>query len=91
MSGAASEAIDGGASRKNLKKLDGEAIAAAAEPAGPEPMVESETDRHETILVYDPSAKMPLAVILVWVCALIGLGTYTVTLLFPDLALWGKP
>ena len=67
----------------------------AAEAAAPElqdlvPMVESTTDRHETLLVYDPSSKVPIPVVLVWICALIGLGTYMVTLYLPDLALWAK-
>ncbi len=78
MSSAASEAIK-------------EALPAApAEPSGHPTMVESDTDRHETHLVYDPSSRIPLPVILVWVCAVIGLGTYLVTLYLPDLALWVK-
>ena len=67
--------------------------AKASEPAlaGPEPMVESETDQHETILQYDPTSKMPLPVVLVWICAFVGLGAYMVTLYLPDLALWAQP
>jgi len=79
MSSAASEAI----------KV-APAAAAVPELEGLVPMVESTTDRHETLLVYDPSSKVPWAVVLVWVCALIGLGTYLVTLYLPDLAAWSK-
>jgi len=57
---------------------------------GLEPMVESETDEHETLIEYNPTSKMPIPVVLVWVCALIGLGVYGVTLYLPDLTLWYK-
>ncbi len=77
MSSAASEAIK---------------VATPAVPALEEhpTMTESESDRHETQLEYDPSSKVPLAVVLVWICALVGLGTYLVTLYLPDLAAWSK-
>ena len=66
---------------------------ASEEPKGeaPGPQIESQEDRVETVLEYEPHVKVPLAVALVWVCALIGLGAYTVVHLFPDLALWGRP
>ncbi len=63
----------------------------AAPKQEPGPQVESDQDRFETILQYEPSAKVPVPVMLVWMCALVGLGTYLVTLYLPDLALWGKP
>jgi hypothetical protein len=49
-----------------------------------------ESDAHETILPYDPTGKLPIPVVLVWLCALVGLGVYAVTLYLPDLALWAK-
>jgi hypothetical protein len=57
----------------------------------PGPQIESQQDRFETVLEYEPSAKMPVPVVLVWACALIGLGTYAVTFYFPDLTLWHGP
>jgi hypothetical protein len=97
MSGAASES-KGGAKKKAAapeKETDKAAEAKAAAPAAaeeaPGPMVESQGDRFETLMEYDPKSKVPFAVVLVWACALIGLGTYTVTLYFPYLALWGSP
>jgi hypothetical protein len=59
--------------------------------AGTVPQVESQTDRHETLIEYDHTAKVPLPVALVWICALIGLGAYTIVWLLPELALWGAP
>lgn len=82
MSGAVSEA---------LKLPDSEALPAVVdELQGLEPMVESDTDRHETLLVYDPSGRLPIPVMLVWICAFIGLGAYMITLYLPELALWEK-
>ena len=80
MSGAASEAT---------KAAQGDA-AAIAELEGLPPMVESETDEHETRLLYDPSSRLPIPVVLVWICAVLGLGAYMITLYLPDLALWQK-
>lgn len=54
------------------------------------PMLESETDRHETKLEYDATSKVPIPVVLVWICALFGLGVYLITLYLPDLAAWTK-
>lgn len=62
-----------------------------AGPAEAPPELESSTDRRETRLEYDPSAKVPLPVALVWICALVGLGAYAVTWFLPDLARWGAP
>jgi len=78
-----------------IREPKAEAKAPAAEakaPAeAPAPQVESQEDRFETVLTYEPDAKLPATVVLVWACALIGLGAYTVGLLLPDLALWGAP
>ena len=57
----------------------------------PGPQVESDQDRFETLIEYEPQSKLPAPVILVWLCALVGLGTYLVKLYVPDLALWGAP
>ena len=65
--------------------------AAASDQEKPGAQVESQADRFETLIEYDPTSRVPIVVVVVWVCALIGLGTYAVTLLLPDLALWGKP
>jgi len=70
----------------------GEATAAPAPTEEqPGPLVESQGDRFETLMEYDLKAKLPLPVALVWVCAIIGLGAYAVTLYFPELARWGNP
>ncbi len=53
--------------------------------------IESQTDRHETRLEYDPTSRVPIPVVIVWICALIGLGAYTVIWLLPELSLWGRP
>jgi hypothetical protein len=55
------------------------------------PELESQTDRAETRLEYDPTSKVPIPVVMVWICALVGLGAYTVTWLLPDLQTWGAP
>ncbi len=98
MSAAASESKGGAkkkapAPEKESEKTDKPAEAKAETKAEelPGPMIESQGDRFETLMEYDPKSKVPFAVVLVWACALIGLGTYTVTLYFPDLALWGSP
>ena len=78
MSAAASEAV-------MEKAAD---PAAADELSAPGPMTES--DHFETQLEYEPGAKLPILVVLVWVCALVGLGAYSMTYFVPDLALWGK-
>jgi hypothetical protein len=49
-----------------------------------------ESDTHETRLEYDPTGRLPIPVVLVWVCALVGLAVYAVALYLPDLALWAK-
>jgi hypothetical protein len=67
---------------KETKETKGEA---------PGPQVESRQDRFETVLEYEPSTKLPVPVVLVWACALIGLGTYAVAFYFPDLSLWHGP
>jgi hypothetical protein len=76
-----------------VNEAKGEAAAAAAPEAEEQPgaQIESQGDRFETQLEYDPKGRLPLPVALVWVCAIVGLGAYAVTLYFPDLALWGKP
>jgi hypothetical protein len=68
------------------------AVASDAKPAQePGPQVESDGDRFETLIEYEPSAKVPKTVMLVWLCAVVGLGAYLVNLYLPELALWGKP
>lgn len=80
MSAEASEAVSRDGSEEKVE-------AAPAEAPGPQ--VESEHDRFETLITYSPNAKLPVAVALIWVCALIGLGAYSARFYFPDLALWG--
>jgi hypothetical protein len=92
MSAEASSDLDMGSGTKKAPAPGGEPeAAAAAEPEAPGPQVESQEDRFETVLEYEPDAKLPAAVVLVWACALIGLGAYAMTLYFPDLALWTSP
>jgi hypothetical protein len=55
------------------------------------PEIEDASDRKESIIAYDPTSRVPIVVVLVWVCALVGLGAYTITWLLPELALRGKP
>ena len=84
MSAVASEATgpkDAGAAPPPEQKLEQQ----------PGPQIESEQDRFETLIEYEPSSKLPAPVVLVWLCALIGLGAYLVSFYLPDLALWGKP
>ncbi len=57
----------------------------------PGPSEEHASDRYETLMEYDPSAKVPIIIVLVWICAIIGFAAYLGTYLFPDLALWGSP
>ncbi|MEP7123085.1 MAG: hypothetical protein ABJE95_19310 [Byssovorax sp.] len=59
--------------------------------AGLPDLVESATDNHETKMTYDPSSRLPILVILVWVCAFTGLGIYGASFYFPDLAAWRAP
>lgn len=59
--------------------------------AGPPDLVESPADTHETKMAYDPSSRVPWLVILVWVCALTGLGIYCASFYVPDLAAWRTP
>jgi hypothetical protein len=69
--------------------------AAAAGPAemeaGLPDLVESTTDNHETKMAYDPSSRIPILVVLVWVCAFTSLGIYCASFYFPDLAAWRAP
>jgi hypothetical protein len=79
MSAEANKEPEKGMASKDPKETKGEA---------PGAQVESQQDRFETVLEYEPSAKMPVPVVLVWACALIGLGTYAVSFYFPELSLW---
>lgn len=63
----------------------------SAEETPPEPSVEHNSDLYETRMEYDPTAKVPIIIVLVWVCAIVGFVAYCATYLFPDLALWGNP
>ncbi len=69
--------------------------AGASDPAvmeaGLPELVESNTDRHETLMAYDPSSRIPILVVLVWVCAFTSLGIYCASYYFPDLAAWRAP
>jgi hypothetical protein len=72
--------------------------AAPSGPTGPAEMeaglpdlVESTTDNHETKMAYDPSSRIPILVVLVWVCAFTSLGIYCASFYFPDLAAWRAP
>ena len=93
MSAVASEEARDAKSSGTKRKASAEPAAAEAKAAAPAeepgPQVESQADRFETVLEYEPSAKLPAAVVVVWCCALIGLGAYAVNFYFPDLALWG--
>lgn len=62
----------------------------AAEPGAdePEPLVESASDAHETVMTYDPNAHVPVVVIAVWAAALLGLGAYMAVNGIPDLLSW---
>jgi len=92
MSAEASRDLSKSGTKKKPAAGEGPAAEAKAAPAeAPGAQVESQQDRFETLLEYTPNAKLPAAVVLVWVCALVGLGAYTVTWYFPDLALWGGP
>jgi hypothetical protein len=66
-------------------------VAAPAAAPAEVPEIEDAGDRKESLIQYDPTSKVPIVVVLVWVCALVGLGAYTITWLLPELALWGKP
>ena len=59
--------------------------------AGLPDLVESATDDHETKMAYDPSSRLPVLVVLVWVCAVASLGLYCASFYFPDLAAWRAP
>lgn len=58
---------------------------------GPAVLTESVKDDHETTMAYDPSSRIPLLVVLVWVCAFTSLGIYCASFYFPDLAAWRAP
>lgn len=93
MSAVASEGATSGKRKSAVAEGKAKAAEAAqAEPVeAPGPQIESQRDRFETVLEYEPDTKLPVPVVLVWICALIGLGAYCVTLYFPDLALWRGP
>jgi hypothetical protein len=93
MSAEASSELDKGSGRKKKAPAPGgePKVEARPEAETPGPQVESQEDRFETVLEYEPDAKLPAAVVLVWACALIGLGAYAMTFYFPDLSLWGGP
>lgn len=61
-----------------------------AEPEGPEPLLEAQNDRHETVMSYD-HGKLPGWVIVMWATALTGFGWYVFKFLLADLSLWGSP
>ena len=63
----------------------------AAMEAGLPDLVESATDSHETKMAYDPSSRIPILVVLVWICAFTSLGIYCASFYFPDLAAWRAP
>jgi hypothetical protein len=79
MSAVASKEPEEGMAARDPKETKAEA---------PGPQVESQHDRFETVLEYEPNAKMPVPVVLVWACAMIGLGTYAVSFYVPELSLW---
>lgn len=79
-----------GASEAKLAAIPGLNGPAAMEAGLPD-LVESPTDNHETKMAYDPSSRIPILVILVWVCAFVCLGIYCVSFYYPDLAAWRKP
>ena len=93
MSDAASEA------EPKAKKAKPVAVVAAAaakaeqksEEQLPGPGEEHPSDLYETRIEYAPTAKVPIVIVLVWICAIIGFAAYLGTYLFPDLALWGNP
>ena len=64
---------------------------AAEMEAGLPDLVESASDDHETKMAYDPSSRIPILVVLVWVCAFTSLGIYCASFYFPDLAAWRAP
>ena len=63
----------------------------AAMEAGSTDLLESPADTHETKMAYDPSSRIPVLVILVWVCAFTCLGIYCISFYYPDLAAWRRP
>jgi hypothetical protein len=65
--------------------------APSAMEAGLPDLVESTNDHHETKMAYDPSSRIPILVVLVWVCAFTSLGIYGASFYFPDLAAWRAP
>lgn len=69
---------------------EAEAVVDSPPEQQPGPMIESDDDRFETQLEYGKDAKLPIPVVLVWLCAVIGLGAYMVNLYVPELALWMK-
>lgn len=55
---------------------------------GAAPLVESSSDSAETLMTYDPNAHVPIVVIAVWACAMLGLGAYALVYFVPDLKQW---
>jgi hypothetical protein len=53
-----------------------------------EPLVEGD---HETRMAYQEGTRMPLYVMAVWACAMIGLGIYFFLHYLGDLQKWGRP
>jgi hypothetical protein len=61
---------------------------AVNEPTGVEPLVESATDAHETMMTYDDTSAFPRWVLAIWIVAMLSLGGYALTYALPDLRLW---
>ncbi len=54
-------------------------------------LVEDKTDEHETKMAYQPGTHLPLYVVGIWACALVGLGIYFFMHYLGDLQKWGAP
>jgi hypothetical protein len=75
----------------NLAVSADQAATAKAHEEGGEashPLVES--DGAETAMTYGPNANVPIVVIAVWICAMLGLGAYAVLYYVPDLSKWWR-
>lgn len=91
MSDAVSEAEPKAKKAKPAAAVAAAAAQKSADDGPPPPSVEHSSDRYETLMEYDPTAKVPIIIVLVWICAIVGFVAYCATYLFPDLALWGSP
>jgi hypothetical protein len=93
MSDVASEVVSSVAPEgaPKLAVVKNDPAPAAEEEGPPGPMVEHPSDLYETALEYDHTSKMPVLVLVVWVCAILGFLAYMAVYFVPDLALWGKP